>query len=481
MSYTPLDEMPKIRDSLRATFRKGVPRPLAWRRHQLLQLARMMQENSDAFVEALAADLGRPKLESLVAEVCVVIDRAMICAEKLDEWTKPEKVEVPDWQKSWSPTIHKGSKGTVLIISPWNFPLILTFQPLYGAISAGCCAVIKLSEVSANFGALLAKLLPKYLDQSAYRVVLGAVPEITKLLELQWDHIFYTGNGRVARIIAAAAARHLTPITLELGGKSPVIVDGTFDIDLAAKRILWGKSNNAGQMCVSPDYVLVLRELQDKFVAALKAAHDIFYPEGPLNSTSFSRVVSEAHFKRLNGLLSRTKGEIVFGGKTNEKFWFEPTIVKDVADGDSLLEEEIFGPILPVVPVDSVHDAIEFINARDDPLVLYAFTEDLQAKQAIIENTTSGNLVFNDTVQQLSVKELPFGGVGESGYGRQILKYSYEIFTYERSCVDIPKSAEPSLSVRYPPYTQEKVDALSTQLHIKIPDSAPPSGNGYAH
>jgi len=438
----------------------------------------MMQENSNVLAESLALDLGRPRMEAYFAEVGVVMDRAMTCAQKLEEWTKPETVDVPDWQKSWSPTIYKGSKGTVLIISPWNYPLILTLQPLYGAISAGCCAVIKPSEVAANYASLLARLLPQYLDQSAYQVILGAVPETTKLLELQWDHIFYTGNGRIARIIAAAAAKHLTPLTLELGGKSPVIVDGTFDISLAAKRILWGKINNAGQICVAPDYVLVVREKQEELIEAFKTACELFYPEGALNSTSISRIVSDLHFKRVKGLLEQTKGEIVFGGKTNEKRGFEPTIVKNVVEGDVLLEEEIFGPVLPLIPVDSVDDAIEFVNSRDHPLVLYVFTENPKVKKAIIEETMSGNLVFNDTFQQLSVNELPFGGVGESGYGRQVLKYSYDNFIYDRSCIDVPKSAEPTLEVRYPPYTQEKLAFMSEPLNVKIPESSFVNGNG---
>ncbi|KAG6831116.1 hypothetical protein H0H87_006141 [Tephrocybe sp. NHM501043] len=340
MSATPIDEIPKIHEALRASFRKGLTQPIAWRRHQLHQLVRMVQENADALAASLASDLGRPRQEAFMAEIGAVVEKVLISAKKLEEWTKPVQVKnVPDWQKSWSPTIYKGSKGTVLIIAPWNYPMILSLQPLCGAIAAGCCAVIKLSELAPNYGALLAQLLPRYLDQSAYRIVLGEVPEATKLLEFQWDHIFYTGNGRVARIIAAAAAKHLTPLTLELGGKSPVIVDGTFDIALAAKRILWGKINNAGQICVAPDFVLVLQEKQDELTAALKAAYNSFYPEGALNSTSISRIVSDSHHKRLRGLLSRTRGEIVFGGQTDEKKGFEPTVVKNVAEGDSLLEE----------------------------------------------------------------------------------------------------------------------------------------------
>ncbi|KAG5338228.1 hypothetical protein C0989_007898 [Termitomyces sp. Mn162] len=476
MNFTPIDEIPKIREVLRNTFRKGVTRPLAWRKHQLLQLARLTQENADAFANALAADLGRPRLEAFLGEVGPVFERALACAEKLEDWAKPTQVEVPVWQKSWNPTVYKRSKGTVLIISPWNYPMILSLQPLYGAISAGCCAVIKVSEIAPNYGELLARLLPRYLDPSAYRVVLGGIPEVTRLLELQWDHIFYTGNGRVARIIAAAAAKHLTPLTLELGGKSPVIVDGTFDIALAAKRMLWGKITNAGQICVAPDFVLVLREKQEELAAALKVAHDSFYPEGALNS--MSRIISDTHHKRLRGLLERTQGKIIFGGRTDEKRGFEPTIVKDVSEGDSLLEEEIFGPILPLVPVDSVEDAIEFISSRDNPLVLYAFTEDEKTKDALIERTTSGNLVFNDVFQQLSVNELPFGGVGESGYGRQVLRYSYDNFVYDRACLDIPRSAESDLAVRYPPYTDDKLSFFtSPPLNTKIPKSV----NGTGH
>ncbi|KAG6918470.1 hypothetical protein DXG01_014097 [Tephrocybe rancida] len=512
MSSTPLDEIPKIREVLRKSFRNGVARPIAWRRHQLHQLARMVQENAEIFAQSLADDLGRPRQEAFMAEIGAVIDKVLICAEKLDEWTKSATVEVPDWQKSWSPTIHKGSKGTVLIIVPWNYPMILSLQPLCGAISAGCCAVVKVSEFAPNYGGLLARLLPKYLDQSTYRVVLGAVPEATKLLELQF---FYTGNGRVARIVSAAAAKHLTPLTLELGGKSPVIVDGTFDIALAAKRILWGKINNAGQICVAPDFVLVLREKQEELAAALKAACDSFYPEGALNSTSISRIVSDAHHKRLKRLLERTKGQIVFGGRTNEKKGFEPTVVKNVTGTDSLMEEyersfaffdfltcdrEIFGPILPLVPVDSVEDAIEFINSHDHPLVLYAFTEDEETKRTLVETTMSGNLIFNDTFGQLSgllvllirssvsdpstlaVNEIPFGGVGASGYGRQHLKYSYENFSYERGCIDVPKSAEPTLGMRYPPYTEETTGFFtSTSLQAKIPDTPHTNGNGHAH
>ncbi|KAG6330829.1 hypothetical protein ID866_8261, partial [Astraeus odoratus] len=243
LTYTPVDDIPQIRDDLRTTFKSGVTRPLEWRRHQLHQVARLAQNEVDAICEAIARDFAKPRFEVVAMEVGTVVRSALRSAEQLEEWTKPEQPVVPESQRSWKPIAYKIPKGTILIIAPWNYPMGLTFQPLIGAIAAGCCAVVKPSEAVPHFSKLIAELLPKYLDTSAYRVVNGAVPETTKLLELQWDHIFYTGNGRVGRIVASAAAKHLTPCSLELGGKSPVFVDSSYDMELAAKRIMWGKCN----------------------------------------------------------------------------------------------------------------------------------------------------------------------------------------------------------------------------------------------
>ncbi|KAG2102620.1 aldehyde dehydrogenase [Suillus cothurnatus] len=370
---TPVNIIPKIRDALRTTFRSGVTRPIAWRQHQLYQLARMAQNERELICDALKKDFGKPKTEVLMTEIGCIIERTVKSAEQLPEWAKTEYPDVADWQKPWKPTVYKAPRGTVLIISPWNYPMILTFQPLIGAIAAGCTAVLKPSELVPTFSQLLEEIVPKYLDPNVCRVVNGAVPETSKLLELQWDHIFYTGNGRVARIIASAAAKHLTPLTLELGGKSPVIIDSAYDIDLAAKRILWGKCNNAGQICVAPDYVLVQRDKQDELVEAFRKHYNAFFPQG---------IISDLHHKRITSLLSRTKGEVVLQGRVDAaRRRLEPTIVKDVADGDSLLEEEIFGPVLPIVPVDSLNQAVDFVNARPHPLVLYGFSDKESVKQ----------------------------------------------------------------------------------------------------
>ncbi|KAG2363894.1 hypothetical protein BDR07DRAFT_1483142 [Suillus spraguei] len=467
---TTVSALPKIRDALRATFRSGITRPLPWRQHQLYQLARMAQNERELICDAINKDLGKPKTEVLMAEVGTVIERAVKSAQQLPEWAKTEYPDVPDWQKPWKPTIYKAPKGTALIISPWNYPMILTFQPLIGAIAAGCTAVLKPSELVPTFSQLLEEIVPKYLDPNMYRVVNGAVPETSKLLELQWDHIFYTGNGRVARIVASAAAKHLTPLTLELGGKSPVIIDSAYDIDLAAKRILWGKCNNAGQ--ATPDYILVQRDKQDDLVKAFQKHYNAFFPEGALDSPLFGSIVSDLHHKRLTSLLSRTKGEVVLQGRADAaRKRLEPTIVKNVANGDSLLEEEIFGPILPIVPVDSLDEAVDFVNARSHPLVLYAFSDNESVKQRLVSETQSGGIVFNDTFQQLAVHELPFAGVGESGYGNQVMKHTYDTFTQLRSSIDMPKEAEPYLAIRYPPHSEEAVKALTAGVYAPIPPS----------
>lgn len=474
LTYTPIEEIPKIRDDLRTTFKTGVTRSLEWRKRQLYQVARLAQNEVEAICDAMARDFAKPRFEVMVAELAAVVQRALKSAESLEEWIKPEHPDVPDFQKSWKPTIYKVPKGTVLIISPWNYPVILTLQPLIGAISAGCCAILKPSEAVPHFSKLLAELLPKYLDTSAYRVINGAVPETTKILELQWDHIFYTGNGRVARIVASAAAKHLTPCSLELGGKSPVVVDATYDMELAAKRILWGKCNNAGQICVSPDYILVPRHKQDELIKGFEKAYKAFFPEGALDDANYGSIVNDLHFQRLSALLDRSQGEKVggvFGGRRDPaRRRFEPVIVKGVDENDSLLEEEIFGPILPFIAVDSLDEAIDFINARPHPLVLYAFTEDPAVKERLNNETQSGGIAFNDTFQHLAVGELPFSGVGESGYGYQFLRYSFDAFTHMRSSVDIPRSEERNLSLRYPPYKTEAYQMLGGALNTPIPE-----------
>lgn len=459
-----IDETYKI---LQATFRAGTTRPFSWRKHQLNQIILMLRENVEAIAQASAIDLRKPRQEIVIGEVGLIIRRAIQSVTQLDEWAADETVPLEDWQQNWSATLLKRPKGVVLVISPWNYPIVLSFQPLMGAIAAGCPAVLKPSELAPATSSLLADLFPKYLDHSAYRVINGHVPEITYLLKLKWDHIMYTGNAVVARIIAKAAAEHLTPVTLELGGKSPVLIDpNTTNLKIAAKRVLFGKTVNAGQICLAPDYVLIPRSAQDEFVEAIKEAAVELHHDSVLTS-DYSSIVSDSHFKRLRNMMTKSSAEIVLGGNFDEqKRRLAPTVYRDVKKDDSLLEGEIFGPILPIVPVDDIRQAIEYINAHPHPLVLYAFTEDSEIRQALRDETRSGGLHFNDVLQPATVDGLPFAGVGESGYGRQALKYSYDEFTYLRSSVDIPLAAEPHISVRYPPYTPAITEALIVRAGV---------------
>ncbi|KAH8110168.1 Aldehyde/histidinol dehydrogenase [Phellopilus nigrolimitatus] len=340
IKFTPVEEIPKIHAGLYKTFKAGVCRPLAYRRTQLHGLARMLQENADALADALYADLGKPRTEVFAFELHLLIDRATVTAQKLEEWAAPEHPECfGEPQKSWGLAVHKTPKGPVLMIAPWNYPYFLCLVTIIAAIAAGVPAALKPSEIAPASAQILADLIPKYIDPDAYIVVNGAVEETSKLLELKWAHISYTGGGRVGRVVAAAAAKHLTPITLELGGKSPVLIDPSYDIDLAAKRILFGKATNAGQTCVAPDYVLVTRDQQTALIEALQKHYSTCFPGtgGALASSSY--------------------------GPTETALKLAPTVVADVELNDALMSEEIFGPLLPIVPVSDVNEAIDVVNS----------------------------------------------------------------------------------------------------------------------
>ncbi|ETW77819.1 hypothetical protein HETIRDRAFT_67206, partial [Heterobasidion irregulare TC 32-1] len=436
---TPIEQIPVIRSELQKNFKSGKTRPLAYRKQQLLALAYLLKDNLLRFQEALAADLGRPHAESNVLELGNTLTEVKLAYDEVGKWSKPERAA---WSMNWfamSPTLRKEPKGVVLIISPFNYPVWLSIGPLAGAIAAGNAAVLKPSELTPAYSALLAELVEKHLDPDAVRVVLGGIPETTKILGLPWDHILYTGGGRVARIVLTAAAQTLTPVTTELGGKSPVVIDSKCDLKTAAKRLMWGKVSNSGQTCVAPDYVLVQRDFMPTLVQACKAVLNEFYPEGAEKSDSFSRIVSVSHFNRIKALLDNTKGEIVYGGGTNEeKKFIEPTIVAGVDGADSLMSEEIFGPVLPIVPVDSLDEAIEFINARDHPLAIYVFSQSAAFKAKVIDNTQSGSAVVNETMLQTVAEGLPFGGIGPSGSGAHTGKFSFDLFTHIRSTLDNP-------------------------------------------
>lgn len=446
---TELTRIPQIAARLRQTFREGKTLPLDARRHRLVRMREMLVAEEARIFEALRSDLGKSDFESFGSEIAMVSTEIGHCLKKLPKWMRPKRVSTPLAHQPGKSYIVREPLGVVLIIAPWNYPIQLTLSPLVGAIAAGNCAVVKPSEIAPQSSALLAELLPKYVGEDAVQVVEGGVAETTKLLELKWDHIFYTGNGHVGRIVMRAAAENLTPVTLELGGKSPTIVDTTVDLQLAARRIAWGKFFNAGQTCTAPDYVLVTGGRGDAFTLAMKETIEAFYGADPKASPDYGRIVNERHTQRLQGLLG--DGTIAAGGQVDVAArYVAPTLVRDVPLDGALMRDEIFGPILPIIDVESVEAAIEFINARDKPLALYLFTADNAVKSQVLARTSAGGTCINDTVTHVGIQTLPFGGVGESGMGAYHGRDSFDTFSHRRAVYD--RATWLDVKIRYAPY-----------------------------
>ncbi len=440
--------------ALRKTFDSGATRSLEWRKRELRQLERLVVDNEAELLEALHADLGKCRFEGFTAEIGHLLGEIHYALKNLDRWAKPKKVKAPLTVQPAKARIYSEPLGVVLIIAPWNYPLQLALAPLIGAIAGGNAAVVKPSEVAPATSAAIAKLLPKYSDRDAIAVIEGGVPETTALLAERFDHIFYTGNGTVARIIMEAAAKHLTPVTLELGGKSPCIVDENVDMDVVARRITWGKFFNAGQTCIAPDYVLVHSRVKQEFLDAMRRTIEKFYGSDPQASSDYARVVNERHHDRLTKLLG--SGKAAVGGKADRaNRYLAPTVLTDVAADSPVMADEIFGPILPVLEVGSVDEAIKFVNERPKPLALYVFSKDADYAQRVIDSTSSGGACVNDCVSHFIPLDLPFGGVGPSGIGAYHGKASFDTFTHKKSVLDKGTALDPSL--RYPPYDDTKL------------------------
>lgn len=447
--------IPELVAELRAGFRSGLTRPLAWRREQLAGIRRMLTDAEQTLEQALERDLGKSPVESQIAEIGFLVSEIDHTVANLDRWARSRRVGMPLALQPASARIRREPLGTVLVIAPWNYPLMLALSPAIGAIAAGNAVVIKPSELAPAVSHALATLVPLYLDRRAVAVVEGAVPETTELLEQRFDHIFYTGNGRVGRIVAAAAVRHLTPVTLELGGKSPAYVDASVDLPAAAKRLAWAKFLNCGQTCVAPDYVLGDRATLDRLAPLLAEAVHELYGSAPQENPDYGRIVTEAHLDRLIGYLG--DGEIVVGGQIDraERF-LAPTVLTGVARDSGIMAEEIFGPILPLVEVADLDDAIEFVAGRDKPLSLYVFSDDRDTRTRWEAETSSGALTFNAPILHLTVPELPFGGVGESGTGSYHGERSFLTFSHEKAILSKPLSPDTLGPTIMPPFTERK-------------------------
>ncbi|HYF57465.1 MAG TPA: aldehyde dehydrogenase family protein [Burkholderiaceae bacterium] len=442
--------------ALRACFASGRTRTLEWRRRQLDGLRRMMVEEEGPLAAALADDLGRPLQEAWVAELSMVRAEAEHASRRLPRWMAPRRVPTPLVAQPGSSRLVPEPLGVVLVVGAWNYPVQLALSPLVGALAAGNCAVLKPSELSAATSRLLARLVPRYLDPEAVAVVEGGVDETTALLAHRFDHILYTGNGTVGRIVMAAAARHLTPVTLELGGKSPCIVTRSADLDLAARRIAWGKFINAGQTCIAPDYVLVEPALADALTGKLHEAVRRMYGDDPRRSPDYGRIVAERHVRRIAGYLEA--GRVAFGGEVDVAArYVAPTVLRDVPPDAPVLEHEIFGPVLPIVEVPDARAAVAHVLARDKPLALYVFGDATEA-DPIVDAISAGNVCVNDTMMFMAVPELPFGGVGASGMGAYTGSHGFRTFSHLKPVMR--RGAMLDLDARYPPYTPGKLGLL---------------------
>ncbi len=442
---------------LRAGFASGLTRDLAWRDGQLEALRRLLEENEAAIHQALAADLAKPPQEVLLGELSLLFAEIKHARRNLKRWSRRRRVHTPMVGQPGRSWVQPEPLGVVLIMGAWNYPLQLSLAPLIPAVAAGNCAVIKPSEIAAHTSALIAELVPKYLDKRAVRVVEGAVEETTALLKQRFDHILYTGGAAVGRIVMRAAAEHLTPVTLELGGKSPAVIDSGADLRSAARRLVWGKCLNAGQTCIAPDYVLVTPAEREALLEAIRAELDAMYGPDRLASADYARIVNQRHFERLSAYLA--EAQVAIGGRSDpNSLKIEPTVLVDVAPDAAVMQEEIFGPILPVLTVDNLDQALAFIQAREKPLAAYLFTRQSASERRFIEQVSTGSLCINDVLMFMSVPELPFGGVGDSGMGQYHGRAGFDRFSHLKAVMK--RARFPEVNVRFAPYSEFKTKLL---------------------
>ncbi|KFK30059.1 hypothetical protein AALP_AA7G211500 [Arabis alpina] len=455
---------------LRSNFNTGRTKSYEWRISQLQNIVRMIDEKEKYITEALYQDLSKPELEAFLAEISNTKSSCTLAIKDLKTWMAPETVKTSVTTFPSSAQIVSEPLGVVLVISAWNFPFLLSVEPVIGAIAAGNAVVLKPSEIAPATSSLLAKLFSEYLDETSIRVIEGRVPETTALLDQKWDKIFFTGGARVGRIVMTAAAKNLTPVVLELGGKCPALVDSDVNLQVVARRIIAGKwACNNGQACIGVDYVITTEDFASKLIDAVKTELESFFGKNPLESKDLSRIVNSFHFKRLEGMLKENgvANKIVHGGQTIEdKLKISPTILVDVSEESSMMREEIFGPLLPIVTVQKIEDGIQVIRSKPKPLAAYLFTDNKELQQQFVQDVAAGGIGVNDTILHVTVKDLPFGGVGESGIGAYHGKFSYDTFSHKKGV--LYRSFVGDSDIRYPPYTTKKKTVLKALLSSNI-------------
>ena len=450
----------KLTEAQKQFFETGRTRDLAFRICQLQLLADAMRKNETVLEEALKKDLGKSAFESYATEIGFVLADIRYTIQNLQKWSAPKRVRTPLYLFPGKSKIQKEPYGSVLILGPYNYPVQLLAEPLIGAIAAGNCAVLKPSELTPHVSEAMYQIVHSTFKEEYIACVEGGVEVNQELLSQKFDYIFFTGSERVGRIVMKAAAENLTPVTLELGGKSPVIIEKTANIKEAARRIAWGKLMNAGQTCVAPDYVLVDESRKQQFLTEMKTAFSHLYGKEIKKNPHFGRIVNERHMERLQKILEQDAKYLFCGGEADAlQRYIEPAILDLGKDQNAAsMQEELFGPILPVLSYHKLEDAVRFMNKRAKPLALYLFTKKRSAEKFVLERVSSGGVCVNDTISHLINPDLPFGGVGASGMGQYHGKYSFDTFTHEKSV--FYKPADWNLPVCYPPFTKGKMNLV---------------------
>lgn len=456
MSAMAPDILPDLVATLRAVHATGRTRELAWRTRQLEGIERLVLERETEIAAAVAADLGRDAAGTYLGEIALSRDEARHARKHVRSWMRRRRQSVPLVLQPGSAWIQYEPLGVVMVIAPWNYPIQLALAPLVAAVAAGNCVVVKPSELAPTCSALLARLIPEYLDPEAVTVVEGDGAVTQQLLAQGFDHVLFTGGTEIGRAIMAGAAATLTPVTLELGGKSPAVVAADADLEIAARRIVWTKILNSGQTCIAPDYVLAHRSIRDELVDRIRQKLVAFRADDPRPGM---RIVDERQFDRLVGCLEATKGTVVTGGAHDrDTLTIEPTIIVDPDPDEPSMTHELFGPILPVLAYDSDDEAVAFVNARPKPLALYVFTESRATGTRMVDAIPSGGAVINHAIVHLLAPDLPFGGVGPSGMGGYHGEWGFQTFSHRRSV--LAKRARPDFTMVYPPYTDRSLRLL---------------------
>ncbi len=454
-----MQNITEVVNKQRNFFRTGTTLPISYRKQALQTLKKAIQAHEAELLDALHTDLGKSEMEAYMCEVGLTISEIDYISARLRRWARNKRVSTPIANFPAKSFTVQEPYGVTLIMSPWNYPVLLTLEPLVGAIAAGNCCVLKPSDYSPATSKVIASLIAEIFPPEYVTVVTGGRKENADLLEQHFDYIFFTGGVTVGKLVMEKAAQHLTPITLELGGKSPCIVDKTANIPLAARRIVFGKYLNCGQTCVAPDYVLIDEAVHDAFVACVKKEIMNMYTINPLTFAAYGKIINRKHFDRILGLIDPAK--VVYGGKSNPNtLQIEPTVLDNVTPEDAVMQEEIFGPIMPILKIRAselqnfTEQAIDFIRNRPAPLALYVFTSNKQIEKRFLQTVQFGGGCVNDTIMHLATSEMAFGGIGNSGMGSYHGKKSFETFSHEKSIVKKPNWID--LPIRYQPYTSFK-------------------------